>query len=104
VEDLPQARLFDEQKAEAESTAGPTLLERPTLRPQPKVRCRRHRRRLAGQRRSVVSVTGVFDDTTTRGVAQYQRNRSITGDPPGVFGPVTRASAQAAERSAEYRE
>ncbi|MEY9877349.1 hypothetical protein ABH931_006873 [Streptacidiphilus sp. MAP12-33] len=39
-----------------------------------------------------VSETGVYDDATTRGVTQLQENRGLTGDPAGVYGPVSRAS------------
>ncbi|MBL1098317.1 peptidoglycan-binding domain-containing protein [Streptomyces coffeae] len=53
---------------------------------------------LFGQGFTYVSATGVFDDATLRGVVQYQRNRGITGDPLGVFGPVTRASSEAVGR------
>ncbi|WP_432037440.1 peptidoglycan-binding domain-containing protein [Streptomyces cucumeris] len=53
---------------------------------------------LFGQGFTYVSASGVFDEATVRGVAQYQRNRGITGDPSGVFGPATSASAQAAAR------
>ncbi|MFI1367121.1 peptidoglycan-binding domain-containing protein [Streptomyces griseochromogenes] len=60
---------------------------------------KRLQRFLFGQGFTYVPVSGVFDDATFRGVAQYQRNRGITGDPPGVFGPATRTSWEAAERS-----
>ncbi|MFF1776775.1 peptidoglycan-binding protein [Streptomyces virginiae] len=39
-----------------------------------------------------VSVTGVFDSQTKRGVGQLQRDRSIKGDSPGVYGPATQAA------------
>ncbi|MFD6225595.1 peptidoglycan-binding protein [Streptomyces sp. NPDC060232] len=39
-----------------------------------------------------VSVTGVYDGQTKRGVGQLQRDRSITGDPQGVYGPNTQAA------------
>jgi peptidoglycan hydrolase-like protein with peptidoglycan-binding domain len=39
-----------------------------------------------------VAVTGVYDDATTRGVTQLQQNRGLTADPPGVYGPQSRAS------------
>ncbi|MEU8587356.1 peptidoglycan-binding domain-containing protein [Streptomyces sp. NPDC048664] len=42
-----------------------------------------------------VSATGVFDQATAEGVLQYQRDRGITGDPQGVFGPAPRASSGA---------
>ncbi|MFD4934572.1 peptidoglycan-binding protein [Streptomyces virginiae] len=39
-----------------------------------------------------VSVTGVYDSQTRRGVGQLQRDRSIKGDSPGVYGPATQAA------------
>ncbi|WP_170290574.1 peptidoglycan-binding domain-containing protein [Kitasatospora atroaurantiaca] len=39
-----------------------------------------------------VDTTGIFDDATARGVAQLQRDRSLSCDPPGVYGPCTRAA------------
>ncbi|MFD7259794.1 peptidoglycan-binding protein [Streptomyces sp. NPDC059874] len=39
-----------------------------------------------------VSVTGVYDGQTKRGVSQLQRDRSITGDPQGIYGPATQAA------------
>ncbi|WP_030759725.1 peptidoglycan-binding domain-containing protein [Streptomyces sp. NRRL F-2664] len=39
-----------------------------------------------------VSVTGVYDGQTKRGVGQLQRDRSIKGDPQGVYGPNTQAA------------
>ncbi|MCF3131834.1 peptidoglycan-binding protein [Streptomyces olivochromogenes] len=54
---------------------------------------------LHGQGFTYVSATGLFDDATLRGVTQYQHDRSITGDPRGVFGPATRASSETAQRS-----
>ncbi|MFZ3495532.1 peptidoglycan-binding protein [Streptomyces sp. 5.8] len=39
-----------------------------------------------------VSVTGVYDEQTRRGVMQLQQNRSIEGDPLGIYGPATRAA------------
>ncbi|MEZ0069603.1 hypothetical protein ABIA32_005650 [Streptacidiphilus sp. MAP12-20] len=39
-----------------------------------------------------VSVTGVYDDATTRGVTQFQSDRGLSADPPGVYGPQSRAS------------
>ncbi|MET9324257.1 peptidoglycan-binding protein [Streptomyces sp. NPDC003038] len=48
--------------------------------------------RLYGQGFTYVSVTGVYDGQTRRGVAQLQRDRGITGDPQGVYGPYTRAA------------
>ncbi|MFD3471372.1 peptidoglycan-binding protein [Streptomyces sp. NPDC058682] len=47
---------------------------------------------LRGQGFTYVSVTGVYDSQTKRGVGQLQRDRSIKGDPPGVYGPATRAA------------
>ncbi|MFD9406026.1 peptidoglycan-binding protein [Streptomyces sp. NPDC059989] len=48
--------------------------------------------RLYGQGFTYVSVTGVYDGQTRRGVAQLQSDRGITGDPKGVYGPATRAA------------
>ncbi|MET9853325.1 peptidoglycan-binding protein [Streptomyces sp. NPDC006450] len=48
--------------------------------------------RLHAQGFTYVSVTGVYDGQTRRGVLQLQQNRSIEGDPPGIYGPVTRAA------------
>ncbi len=49
---------------------------------------------LHGQGFTYVSVTGVFDNQTKRGVSQLQRDRSIKGDPNGVYGPATRAAME----------
>ncbi|MEU3061468.1 peptidoglycan-binding domain-containing protein [Streptomyces subrutilus] len=48
--------------------------------------------RLHGQGFTYVSVTGVYDDRTRRGMAQFQSDRGVTGDPGGVYGPATRAA------------
>ncbi|MCY0937205.1 peptidoglycan-binding domain-containing protein [Streptomyces sp. H34-S4] len=48
--------------------------------------------RLHAQGFTYVSATGVYDEQTRRGVHQLQQNRSIEGDPPGVYGPATRAA------------
>ncbi|MFF1556506.1 peptidoglycan-binding protein [Streptomyces sp. NPDC058279] len=48
--------------------------------------------RLYGQGFTYVAVTGVYDGRTRRGVAQLQSDRDIKGDPPGVYGPATRAA------------
>ncbi|GGS12827.1 hypothetical protein Snoj_38030 [Streptomyces nojiriensis] len=47
---------------------------------------------LHGQGFTYVSVTGFYDNQTKRGVGQLQRDRSIKGDPPGVYGPATQAA------------
>ncbi|WP_030902833.1 MULTISPECIES: peptidoglycan-binding domain-containing protein [unclassified Streptomyces] len=47
---------------------------------------------LHGQGFTYVSVTGVYDSQTKRGVGQLQRDRSIKGDAPGVYGPATQAA------------
>ncbi|MFD5624166.1 peptidoglycan-binding protein [Streptomyces yangpuensis] len=47
---------------------------------------------LQGQGFTYVSVTGVYDGQTKRGVGQLQRDRSIKGDPQGVYGPNTQAA------------
>ncbi|MEY9846951.1 peptidoglycan-binding protein [Streptacidiphilus sp. MAP5-3] len=44
-----------------------------------------------------VSTTGVYDAATTRGVTQLQQDRDLTGDPPGVYGPATRASLEGSD-------
>lgn len=49
---------------------------------------------LYGQGFTYVSVTGVYDAQTKRGVSQLQRDRSVKGDPPGVYGPATRAAME----------
>ncbi|MEV7506931.1 MULTISPECIES: peptidoglycan-binding protein [unclassified Streptomyces] len=49
---------------------------------------------LYGQGFTYVSVTGVYDGQTKRGVGQLQRDRSIKGDPQGVYGPATRAAME----------
>ncbi|MCX5588703.1 peptidoglycan-binding protein [Streptomyces erythrochromogenes] len=49
---------------------------------------------LYGQGFTYVSVTGVYDGQTKRGVGQLQRDRSIKGDPQGVYGPNTQAAMQ----------
>ncbi|MER5776228.1 peptidoglycan-binding protein [Streptomyces sp. NPDC002039] len=64
-----------------------------TLRPGdrgPEVRALQER--LHGQGFTYVSTTGVYDEQTRRGVVQLQSDRSITGDPRGVYGPATRAA------------
>lgn len=48
--------------------------------------------RLYAQGFTYVSPTGVYDEQTRRGVTQLQQNRSIDGDPPGVYGPATRSA------------
>ncbi|MCJ0875732.1 peptidoglycan-binding domain-containing protein [Streptomyces sp. AP-93] len=48
--------------------------------------------RLHAQGFTYVNLTGVYDEQTRRGVLQLQQNRSIKGDPPGVYGPATRAA------------
>ncbi|MEU9256478.1 peptidoglycan-binding protein [Streptomyces sp. NPDC048270] len=47
---------------------------------------------LFGQGFTYVSITGVYDGQTKRGVSQLQRDRGIKGDPQGVYGPATRAA------------
>ncbi|MFJ1569136.1 peptidoglycan-binding protein [Streptomyces erythrochromogenes] len=49
---------------------------------------------LHGQGFTYVSVTGVYDGQTKRGVGQLQRDRSIKGDPQGVYGPNTQAAME----------
>ncbi|MFJ8014431.1 peptidoglycan-binding protein [Streptomyces sp. NPDC096339] len=47
---------------------------------------------LFGQGFTYVSVTGVYDGQTKRGVSQLQRDRDIKGDPQGIYGPATQAA------------
>lgn len=47
---------------------------------------------LFGQGFTYVSITGVYDGQTKRGVSQLQRDRGIKGDQPGVYGPATAAA------------
>ena len=42
-----------------------------------------------------VSMTGVYDAATVRGVTQLQQDRGLTCDPRGVYGPCTRAALTA---------
>ncbi|WP_030848576.1 peptidoglycan-binding domain-containing protein [Streptomyces sp. NRRL F-4474] len=49
---------------------------------------------LYGQGFTYVAVTGVYDGQTKRGVGQLQRDRSIKGDPQGVYGPNTQAAME----------
>ncbi|MEV6954676.1 peptidoglycan-binding protein [Streptomyces sp. NPDC051183] len=48
--------------------------------------------RLYGQGFTYVTVNGVYDDDTRRGVAQLQSDRGLSGDPSGIYGPHTRAA------------
>lgn len=48
--------------------------------------------RLYAQGFTYVSVSGIYDGQTRRGVAQLQRDRDIEGDPQGVYGPATQAA------------
>lgn len=64
-----------------------------TLRPGdrgPEVRALQER--LHGQGFTYVTVNGVYDDRTRRGVAQLQSDRGIEGDPEGTYGPATRSA------------
>ncbi|WP_424215230.1 peptidoglycan-binding protein [Streptomyces sp. BI20] len=47
---------------------------------------------LYGQGFTYVERTGEYDEDTRRGVEQFQRDRGLTGDPYGVYGPTTRAA------------
>ncbi|MFB6613639.1 peptidoglycan-binding protein [Streptomyces sp. NPDC085524] len=49
---------------------------------------------LFGQGFTYVSVTGVYDGQTKRGVSQLQRDRDIKGDPQGIYGPATQAALE----------
>ncbi|MFE6222738.1 MULTISPECIES: peptidoglycan-binding domain-containing protein [unclassified Streptomyces] len=49
---------------------------------------------LFGQGFTYVTTTGTYDKATRRGVAQLQRDRGLSGDPEGVYGPDTRASLE----------
>jgi hypothetical protein len=53
---------------------------------------RRLQQLLFAQGFTYVSVTGVYDDATVRGVTQLQQDRGLACDPRGVYGPCTRAS------------
>ncbi|MEU9029734.1 peptidoglycan-binding domain-containing protein [Streptomyces sp. NPDC048383] len=71
----------------------PTPATQGTLRPGDRgAEVRNLQERLHGQGFTYVSTTGVYDARTERGVAQLQRDRSIKGDPYGVYGPATRAA------------
>ncbi|MFC9294930.1 peptidoglycan-binding protein [Streptomyces sp. NPDC057011] len=75
------------------SSAPPSPGGAGTLRPGdrgPEVRVLQER--LFGQGFTYVSINGVYDGQTRRGVAQLQSDRGITGDPKGVYGPATRAA------------
>ncbi|MET3986938.1 peptidoglycan-binding domain-containing protein [Streptomyces sp. PvR034] len=48
--------------------------------------------RLFAQGFTFVSLTGVYDEQTRRGVVKFQSDRGLTGDPTGVYGPQTRAA------------
>ncbi|MFI5986049.1 peptidoglycan-binding protein [Streptomyces sp. NPDC051555] len=48
--------------------------------------------RLFAQGFTYVSLTGVYDEQTRRGVGQFQSDRGLTGDPTGIYGPRTRAA------------
>ncbi|MFD7030308.1 peptidoglycan-binding protein [Streptomyces sp. NPDC059917] len=48
--------------------------------------------RLFAQGFTYVSLTGVYDDPTRRGVGQFQSDRGLTGDPKGIYGAETRAA------------
>ncbi|CAM5335566.1 hypothetical protein SAVIM338S_00985 [Streptomyces avidinii] len=79
--------------ASSGSGAQPSSAGDGTLRPGdrgPEVRALQER--LYGQGFTYVSATGVYDEQTRRGVFQLQQNRSIRGDPQGVYGPATRAA------------
>ncbi|MEU2118034.1 peptidoglycan-binding protein [Streptomyces sp. NPDC016459] len=49
---------------------------------------------LYGQGFTYVTVNGTYDEATRRGVVQLQRDRGLTGDPKGVYGPASRASLE----------
>ncbi|MEV7524277.1 peptidoglycan-binding protein [Streptomyces sp. NPDC091371] len=49
---------------------------------------------LVAQGFTYVSVSGVYDGQTKRGVTQLQRDRGIQGDPQGVYGPATQAALE----------
>lgn len=44
------------------------------------------------QGKTYVSLTGTYDEKTRRAVQEVQQDRGITADPPGIYGPATRAS------------
>ncbi|MFG2874434.1 peptidoglycan-binding protein [Streptomyces sp. NPDC048337] len=79
--------------APSATSAQPSAAAGGTLRPGdrgPEVR--RLQELLFGQGFTYVTVNGVYDGQTRRGVAQLQSDRGITGDPKGVYGPATRAA------------
>ncbi|WP_143120541.1 peptidoglycan-binding domain-containing protein [Actinacidiphila alni] len=49
-------------------------------------------RLLFAQGFTYVALTGLYDDATVRGVTQVQKDRGLTCDPYGVYGPCTRAA------------
>ncbi|WP_423832728.1 peptidoglycan-binding domain-containing protein [Streptomyces manipurensis] len=93
----PSAGATRDPRPSAEAaapTAGPSA-DRETLRmgdSGPEVRALQQM--LYGQGFTYVSVTGIYDGQTKRGVGQLQRDRSIKGDPQGVYGPATRAAME----------
>ncbi|MDJ0383115.1 peptidoglycan-binding domain-containing protein [Streptomyces sp. G-G2] len=80
--------------------SGPPVTPRPpspatgaTLRPGDSgAEVRALQEQLFAQGFTYVSASGTYDDGTRRGVAQFQRDRGLTGDPSGVYGPATRAA------------
>ncbi|MFD9305090.1 peptidoglycan-binding protein [Streptomyces sp. NPDC060048] len=87
----PQASASRDAKPSATPATQPPG-EAATLRPGDRgAEVRALQERLFGQGFTYVSVTGVYDGHTRRGVTQLQQDRSIKGDPQGVYGPATRA-------------
>ncbi|WP_371614470.1 peptidoglycan-binding protein [Streptomyces sp. NBC_00454] len=89
----PGAGASREPEQSGSTGASPPPAGAGTLRPGdsgPEVRTLQGR--LYAQGFTYVSVTGVYDEQTRRGVTQLQQNRSIKGDPQGVYGPNTRAA------------
>lgn len=75
------------------SSATPPTPPAGTLRPGDRgAEVRTLQQRLHGQGFTYITVNGVYDDATRRGVAQLQSDRGLTGDPSGIYGPYTRAA------------
>ncbi|MBT2449546.1 peptidoglycan-binding protein [Streptomyces sp. ISL-43] len=88
----PQASASRDPKPSAPAGTQPPE-EAGTLRPGDRgAEVRALQERLYAQGFTYVSVTGVYDGHTRRGVTQLQQHRSIKGDPQGIYGPATRAA------------
>ncbi|MFD3680493.1 peptidoglycan-binding protein, partial [Streptomyces sp. NPDC058613] len=75
------------------ASAAPRPADDGTLRPGDRgAEVRALQQRLHGQGFTYVTVNGVYDAQTRRGVAQLQSDRGIEGDPKGIYGPATQAA------------